>query len=167
MANDSSWANTTVESRAGSVIEYVGFWARVAASLIDTVLLLIVTLPLSYLAYGRIASEEGFIRGPADVLINWLLPALLILWLWSKLQATPGKMVMSAKIVDADTGAEPTLKQLLIRYLGYFVSAIPLCLGFLWVGLDRRKQGWHDKMANTAVVRPAGKVAVRFKGRVG
>ena len=167
MSNDSSWANTSVESRAGSVIEYVGFWARVAASLIDTVLLLIVTLPLSYLAYGRITSERGFIRGPVDVLINWLLPAMLILWLWSKLQATPGKMVMSAKIVDADTGAEPTLKQLLIRYLGYFVSAIPLCLGFLWVGLDRRKQGWHDKMANTVVVRPAGKEAVRFKGRAG
>ena len=167
MSNDSSWANTTVERRAGSVIEYVGFWARVAASLIDTVLLVLVTWPLTYLVYGRKGFAKAFMHGPADVLINFILPAVLIIWLWSKLQATPGKMVMSAKIVDADTGAEPTLQQLLIRYLGYFISAIPLCLGFFWVGLDRRKQGWHDKMANTVVVRRARTEAVRFKGSAG
>ena len=167
MSNDSSWANTSVESRAGSVIEYVGFWARVGASLIDTVLLVLITWPLTYFVYGRKGFTKVFMHAPVDVLINFILPAVLIIWLWSKLQATPGKMAISAKIVDADTGAEPTLKQLLIRYLGYFVSAIPLCLGFFWVGLDRRKQGWHDKMANTVVVRPAGKEAVRFKGRFG
>ena len=132
MSNDSSWANTSVESRAGSVIEYVGFWARLAASLIDTVLLVLVTWPLTYLVFGRKGLAKVSMHGPVDMLINFILPAVLIIWLWSKLQATPGKMVMSAKIVDADTGAEPTLKQLLIRYLGYFVSAIPLCLGFLW-----------------------------------
>ena len=167
MSNDSTWANTSVESRAGSVIEYVGFWARVVASLIDTVLLVLVTWPLTYLVYGRKGFAKVFMHGPVDVLINFILPAVLIIWLWSKLQATPGKMAMSAKIVDADTGAEPTLQQLLIRYVGYFVSAIPLCLGFFWVGFDRRKQGWHDKMANTVVIRPAGKQVVRFKGRFG
>ena len=163
MTADSIWANTTVDGRAGSTMEYVGFWARVGASLIDTVLLLVVTFPLSYLVYGRVPSAKAFIRGPADVLIHWVLPAILILWLWSKLQATPGKILVSAKIVDADTGAEPGLQQLLIRYLGYFVSALPLGLGFLWVGFDRRKQGWHDKLANTVVIRP-GRQAVRFKG---
>ena len=165
MSTESIWANTAVEGRVESIMEYVGFWARVGASLIDTVLLLVVTLPLTYLAYGRISSAKAFILGPVDVLVNWLLPAVLIVWLWSKLQATPGKIILSAKIVDADTGAEPRLQQLLIRYLGYFVSALPLCLGFIWIGLDRRKQGWHDKMANTVVVRPTGKETVRFNGR--
>ncbi|RYY81863.1 MAG: RDD family protein, partial [Comamonadaceae bacterium] len=37
--------------------------------------------------------------------------------------------------------------------LAYFVSAIPLCIGFLWVAWDPRKQGWHDKLAGTVVVR--------------
>jgi uncharacterized RDD family membrane protein YckC len=40
------------------------------------------------------------------------------------------------------------------RYLGYFVSAIPLFLGLIWVGIDGRKQGWHDKLAGTVVIRP-------------
>jgi uncharacterized RDD family membrane protein YckC len=37
-----------------------------------------------------------------------------------------------------------------------------LGLGLLWVAFDRRKQGWHDKIANTVVVRPARKDAVHF-----
>ena len=41
----------------------------------------------------------------------------------------------------------------MIRYLGYYVSAIPFGLGLLWVAFDPRKQGWHDKMAGTVVVR--------------
>ena len=47
----------------------------------------------------------------------------------------------------------PTLRQLVIRYLGYYVSTIPLGLGLIWVAFDARKQGWHDKMAGTVVVR--------------
>jgi uncharacterized RDD family membrane protein YckC len=41
---------------------------------------------------------------------------------------------------------------LILRFLGYFVSAFPLYLGFLWAALDRRKQGWHDKIARTIVI---------------
>jgi uncharacterized RDD family membrane protein YckC len=41
------------------------------------------------------------------------------------------------------------------RYFAYFVSTIPFCLGFLWVAFDKRKQGWHDKLAHTVVVRAA------------
>ena len=166
MATDSTWANTTVDGRPQSLVEYVGFWARVGATLIDTALLLVVTLPLGYLAYGRMASVKSFMRGPADLLINWLLPAVLIVFLWSWLQATPGKLLVSAKIVDADTGAAPTMVQLLIRYLGYFISAIPVGLGFLWVGYDLRKQGWHDKLANTVVVR-SRKESRGYNGRPG
>jgi uncharacterized RDD family membrane protein YckC len=147
---------------AAAGLVYVGFWARVGACLIDTVLLLVVTAPLSWLVYGQMASGGQMFQGPVDILINGVLPAALVLWLWHKLQATPGKLALSAKIVDADTGEVPSLRQLVIRYVGYFVSAIPLCIGFVWVAFDSRKQGWHDKMANTVVVRPAGPLKARF-----
>ncbi len=39
-----------------------------------------------------------------------------------------------------------------VRYLAYFVSLVPLGLGYLWVALDKRKQGWHDKIAGTVVI---------------
>jgi uncharacterized RDD family membrane protein YckC len=65
-------------------------------------------------------------------------------------------MAVAATIVDAKTGRKPTMRQWIIRYLGYIVSLLPLGLGYYWVGWDKRKQGWHDKMANTVVVRCAG-----------
>ena len=136
---------------------------RLGAALIDTIMLIILTSPLTYLAYGRMANLEGqMFNGPADILINWVLPAVVVIWLWSALQATPGKLAMKARIVDADTGKAPSLSQLVIRYLGYYVSIIPFGLGLLWVAFDRRKQGWHDKLANTVVIRPAGKEPVWF-----
>jgi uncharacterized RDD family membrane protein YckC len=151
------------QQSAQSELEYVGFWLRVLAALIDTVMLVIITMPLTYLFYGRVSAPEGqMMQGPMDVLINWLLPAALVIWLWKQLGATPGKMALGAKIVDADTGATPTLTQLVIRYVGYFVSAIPFALGLMWVGFDRRKQGWHDKMANTVVVRSKRADGVTF-----
>jgi uncharacterized RDD family membrane protein YckC len=74
-------------------------------------------------------------------------------------------MAISARIVDARTGAPASTRQLVIRYLGYYVSTIPLGLGLLWVAFDPRKQGWHDKMAGTVVVRPShrGPVPVKFQ----
>jgi uncharacterized RDD family membrane protein YckC len=56
------------------------------------------------------------------------------------------------KIVDAKTGADPSVTQCLLRFLGYFVSIFTL-LGFLAIATDSRKQGWHDKIAGTVVIK--------------
>jgi uncharacterized RDD family membrane protein YckC len=55
--------------------------------------------------------------------------------------------------VDEKTGGKPSTGQLIGRYLGYYVSILPLMLGIIWVGIDKRKQGFHDKLAGTLVVR--------------
>ncbi len=134
--------------------EYVGFWPRVGASVIDTILIMMVMYPLLVAVYGwAYFGSEKLIQGPADVLISIVMPAAAIVWLWLKRGSTPGKDAISAKIVDAKTGNPPTLRQSVIRYLGYYVSTIPFGLGLVWVAFDARKQGWHDKMAGTVVVR--------------
>lgn len=106
----------------------------------------------------------GFVAGPADFIISWVLPTIAILAFWIYKQATPGKMAVAARVVDEETGESITLGQSMIRYLAYFVSTIPLCLGFLWVAFDSKKQGWHDKLAGTVVVRTKNRKpqAVRF-----
>jgi len=149
-----------------SELEYAGFWVRVWASLIDTVLLCILIYPPLMAIYGSSYwDNEALIHGPADLLLSYVVPALIVIVLWSKLSTTPGKMAVGARIVDARTGAKPTTTQFLIRYVGYYLSMIGFFLGFVWVGLDSRKQGWHDKLAGTAVVRrKAGTTeAVRFE----
>jgi len=145
--------------------EYVGFWLRVWASLIDTVLMLVVIFPILFAVYGREQLASGVtLSGPANILVSYILPAAVVIAFWQARQATPGKMAIGARIVDAKTGGKPSFKQEAIRYLGYFVSTFPLCLGLIWVGIDKRKQGWHDKLAGTVVVRRkhGGAEPVRF-----
>jgi uncharacterized RDD family membrane protein YckC len=137
--------------------EYVGFWARVGATLLDTVWVVLLVAPLLALALGAgYFTLDHALSGDTDareLLISYGLPAVLIIAFWRGKLATPGKMAIHAQIVDARTLGKPTLGQLVIRYLGYVVSTIPLCLGLIWVAFDPRKQGWHDKLAGTVVIR--------------
>lgn len=140
-------------------LEYVGFWARTGAALIDTILLIVIVTPLLFSIYGwSYLDSDKIFQGPADFFISWVLPIAVILVFWVKKQATPGKMVFSARIVDARTGRGMTPGQAVGRYLAYTVSILPLGLGILWVAFDARKQGWHDKIAGTVVIRNKGGV---------
>lgn len=133
---------------------YVGFWARVGASIIDSILIMLVTMPLLIAVYGwQYFESTEFVQGPLEVVISYLLPAIAVIVFWRYRSATPGKMAISAKIVDAKTGEPPSTGQLIGRYFGYFVSMFPLFLGLIWVGVDKRKQGWHDKLAGTVVIK--------------
>ena len=141
---------------SASEYEYVGFWARVGASIIDTILVIAICFPLVTMIYGTAYwSSTAIIQGPADFVINWVLPAIAVVLFWIYRQATPGKMAIKARIVDARTGGRPSAGQLIGRYFGYYVSMLPLMIGFIWVAFDARKQGWHDKLAGTVVVRAA------------
>jgi uncharacterized RDD family membrane protein YckC len=136
-------------------LEYVGFWPRVWASLIDTILVGVIAIPLLMAIYGRERLADGVtISGYAGFFISYILPAIAVIAFWSVKEATPGKMVIGAKIVDAQTGGTPSFRQHVVRYLGYFLSTFFFCLGFLWIAFDKKKQGWHDKLAGTVVVRP-------------
>jgi uncharacterized RDD family membrane protein YckC len=133
--------------------EYAGFWIRVGATLIDTLLILLIVLPLLTSIYGwSYWDSAALVQGFWDVVLNYLLPAFAVVVFWYYRSATPGKIALKLRIVDARSGNKPTLAQFVIRYLGYFVSTIPLGLGLIWVGIDRRKQAWHDKLAGTVVL---------------
>lgn len=73
-------------------IAYVGFWQRVLASLVDTALVVLITVPLMYFAYGEIYPQtDTFVMGPMDVLINYALPFIGVILFWVYKSATPGK----------------------------------------------------------------------------
>ena len=120
------------------------------------------------LAYGGASGWPYMYAYPAtgNLLLQLVLPALAVLIFWVTRQATPGKMAIRARIVDAETGARPSTAQFLGRYLAYYVSMLLFGLGFIWVGIDARKQGWHDKLAGTVVVRPRrGASKVQFNSQ--
>lgn len=139
--------------------EYVGFWIRFAAFLINNVLILLVGA-IALLVYGPELIDQplgSLFLNLAIELANSKtlapLTALVFVAFWIFSSAEPGKMVFSAVIVRASDHGKPRNWQLIVRYLGYYVSLLPFGLGFFWIGWDRRKQGWHDKMAGTVVIR--------------
>jgi uncharacterized RDD family membrane protein YckC len=132
-------------------VEYVGFWARVGAAFIDSLLAGVALIPL-----GRIFLSDAAMwdfNNPFNIMVNGVLPAIAVILFWIYRQATPGKMMIGARIVDEKTLGKPSTGQLIGRYFAYYVSTIPFLLGLIWVGIDPRKQGWHDKLAGTLVIR--------------
>jgi uncharacterized RDD family membrane protein YckC len=128
--------------------DYAGFGPRALAFLLDAVIVTVVVVPILVLGFGirEMPTENAW------ELLVLLAVATAVIGFWRAFGATPGKIALGLKIVDARTGQAPGIGRLILRFLGYFVSAFPLYLGFLWAGFDRRKQGWHDKIARTIVI---------------
>ena len=117
-----------------------------------TVMIFMAGMMMSPESSAEMAASTG--AGAAgSLLVQLLLPALLVVAFWVYKSATPGKMVVSAEIVDEKSLGKPSTGQLIVRYIGYYISSFILGLGFLWVAFDKRKQGWHDKIAGTLVVK--------------
>jgi uncharacterized RDD family membrane protein YckC len=88
-----------------------------------------------------------------DVLVLLVcLPFLYFVGFWYWFDATPGKMLLSLRIVDADTLGSLTGWQCLLRYLGYVLGLLTFGLGMTGVVYARRPQGWHDRLARSSVV---------------
>ena len=163
------------------VPEYVGFWKRVLAFFVDVLVIVVVLFPLMMALYGggyfdRLAAElagiltssgdpnadvarilnvlsrpDSAIAALLDIRVQIALIVATILF-WTFRGATPGKMLVKARIVKVGTLEKPSTAQLTGRFFAYLVSFFPACLGFLWIAFDKRKQGWHDKLAGTIVV---------------
>ena len=117
-----------------------GFWIRMVALLIDAVLVGIVTQSTRMHA----APGTGSFFLPAIALYGALL--------WKFRGATIGGIIFGLKVVRTD-GKEMDWVTAAVRALACFFSLIVVGLGFIWIGFDREKQGWHDKIAGTVVVR--------------
>jgi len=126
-------------------VEYVGGMTRLGAAIIDGVIVLIILVGLTGFRYWF-----GFI----GLLWLFLLVCQLYHWLFIGLRGqTPGKMAVGIKVVDAQ-GNRPTLRVAALReVLGKVISTVVLFLGFLWIDIDKQKQGWHDRIADTYVIK--------------
>lgn len=72
---------------------------------------------------------------------------------WIKKQATPGKMLLSLKIVDNTTMQPPSTLQYIVRICAYAISMLPLGLGVFYIAFNKKKRAWHDIIAGTAVIK--------------
>jgi uncharacterized RDD family membrane protein YckC len=138
---------------------YAGFWLRLGASVIDIIVLLAIIAPIEIAFFGReypVLALQGKTMA-VDVWTQLILPLIAMIVLWRYRAATPGLMLMSARIVDAETLAPASIGKLTLRavvLLVMWLLVVPL-IGVLWIAFDKRKRGWHDMLAKTVVIRSA------------
>jgi uncharacterized RDD family membrane protein YckC len=131
--------------------DYAGFWRRVAALLLDGLVVGIVTVPLT-LALGSDdpgSSTYSPAASSISTAITWLYYALMES---STKQATVGKMALGILVTDLE-GRRIGFGKATGRYFAKILSALILGIGFLMVAFTQRKQGLHDILAGTLVVR--------------
>jgi uncharacterized RDD family membrane protein YckC len=151
-------------------VHYGGFWRRLLAFLIDSTILYTLSTALFAawitIIHRPVESHELFILSntPPEIFTGVLLPyygmsVLLNMtyftYFHGTIGQTPGKKFLGLKVI-AINEKEMTPGIAFLRWVGYLLSKLPLFLGFIWIALDGRKQGWHDKIAGTCVIRTKG-----------
>ena len=136
-------------------VEYAGPGRRLAALLIDSILVAAV-ITCTLLAWITIAGEapdtaSRAVQRVADV--GFLLVLVLKVALDAWLQGTPGLRLMDCRLVDARSGLGIGLGRSVKRTLGLIVAVLPGLLGLLWMFWNKRRQGWHDLLAGSVVIR--------------
>lgn len=137
-------------------IEHAGFWIRVAAYVVDGVLInlgigALAVVGFFLLGAGRNPRAFSSVVPMASWIFLFLLFAYHIYFL-GKRGYTPGKGFLKLQVIRQD-GTGMSYGDAAIRTFSYILSSIPLYLGFFWIGFDRKKQGWHDKIAKTQVIK--------------
>ena len=107
---------------------------------------------MSNAEFQQFIEDKKYLSIFAEQAIQLLLLSMIIIAFWIKTQSTPGKMLLSLKIVDSKTFAKPSILQLIIRLLSYVFSVVPLGLGIFYILLNKKRQAWHDLIADTVVI---------------
>ena len=150
-----------VSTRPGPMAgyHYAGFWVRFLAVLIDGIALGILTTALlpftgpQFTVTGTGTAAAFTVHATANA-VSTLVGLVYFVGLWSWRGQTIGMMPFNMQVVGVADGKKIDPVRGLLRYVGIIISIIPLFLGLIWAAFDSRKQGWHDKMAQTVVIRP-------------
>jgi uncharacterized RDD family membrane protein YckC len=153
-------------------IGYAGFWIRFLATIIDGLIIGIPSFVLIVVLEGSAFSSyvncvnANAASGTIDNCISPFagnfayfelgglgIQFLYLVILWSQFGGTLGQRMLGLHVVDAATGQNIGLGRAAGRFVGYLISAFALYIGLIWAAFDPRKQGWHDKIASTFVVR--------------
>ena len=121
--------------------EYVGFWDRFGAQVID---LIAISLALTFL---------GFLLAYVPAAGGLLMAVAILAFLYKNVKVkTPGRKLLGMRVVDRHGQDISFLRGLLRETVGKLVSSF-FFLGLIWVAFDGKKQGWHDKIAGTYVIK--------------
>lgn len=124
------------------------FWERLAALIIDELILLIPVIAVQLLIVRFLPSARAF-----NFVVSTLILLTYNIYFLNRMSATPGKRAMKLKVVT-DTYGRISLGQIVFREsIGKWLSRLFIELGFLWVLIDKKRQSWHDKIVHSYVIK--------------
>ncbi len=142
-------------------VDYTGLWLRTMAMAIDGAILGTIIWLFNgvwSLAFGRgwmgtaASNDASGVYWFFVILIPFLMVTGYFIGFWRWRGQTPGKMTLGIRIVRFN-GDGIGWGGAIMRFLVYTISFVPLLIGFVWIGFDTRRQGLHDKLAETYVIR--------------
>jgi uncharacterized RDD family membrane protein YckC len=137
-------------------VEYAGFWRRFGANFIDGILVNVVSFIAGLILGGILVATDSKMDDGMTAVSYLIGLAIGVLYYGlcesSKAQATLGKMALGVKVTDMD-GKRISFGRALGRYFGKIVSGLILGIGYLMIAFTEKKQGLHDMMAGTLVVK--------------
>ena len=150
-------ANAFPEAGTSKIVTVVGIGPRLLARVIDTVAIGMLSIFVAIVA-GFVGEFLGMFSENTSSWASFFTAAAglvfsLVYYIaaWSKEGQTLGDTVVGLRVVTED-GSPPSVGRATVRYLGYLLSAFALSLGFLWIAINPKRQGWHDLMAKTYVI---------------
>ncbi|QYD73274.1 RDD family protein [Paraburkholderia edwinii] len=135
-------------------MHYATWTKRARALFIDSIWWTVIVL---FVPLGPSLDDLLTASDPGTSLLVWAglaqcIPIVVTGVMWAVWGTSPGKRATRIRIVDADTGRPMTVKQAMLRTLGYLLTFAICGAGFLWVLFNSRKQALHDRLANTVVI---------------
>jgi uncharacterized RDD family membrane protein YckC len=139
-------------------ITVIGFGRRLLAAMLDSVFVFFFSMLLATgagvagLVLGMYSPDAEEISNRFVVATGLLVSVLYYVGCWAKGGGqTVGNFTFMMRVVGTN-GSQMGWGRSVVRYLGYYVSGLLFSIGFLWAAFDKRRQGWHDKIARTYVI---------------
>jgi uncharacterized RDD family membrane protein YckC len=137
---------------------YAGFWIRSVALLLDWLILTIPQFLYIVLIGAAMMAFEGNESLEHAIAIGGYISLIVLIALFcagmesSRLQGTPGKLVLGLQVTDVN-GRRISFGRALGRHCAKILSSTPLAFGFFMAGFTARKQALHDLIAGTFVLK--------------
>jgi uncharacterized RDD family membrane protein YckC len=145
------------ESTRNTVL-VMGFRKRLLASVVIDGLLMafltfivVITVTIIAIIGSPYETSEDMNFNAALAVTGLITSMAYYVGFWAKSGQTVGKDLMGIKVVRKD-GQPPGWGWAFVRYIGYIISGVVLSLGFIWILVDKKRQGWHDKIAGTYAI---------------
>ena len=138
---------------------YAGFWVRLCAYAIDSVIVFLLLLVVRIFMSGVMALVEGTPLGE-NVLFHYTLKDI-VLYVFHVLYfilftyytgTTPGKKLLNLRVIGADSTNLTIIDVLYRETIGRFLCGATMNIGYIMAGTDREKRGLHDMLCDTRVI---------------